>query len=376
MNSKTFTVPTDTPTDRPPPQPYTLWRPSQFAAFTPDPSACLLGAGYLELGLWTSFVGIGGLGKSRIVLWLCICQITGKPWCGIPTNGTPQRAVILSTENGLRRWKTDLGLMLAGLTESERATVEEHLLILALSPDEEGDLCLGSPDVPGRLKVTLGAANPGIVVFDPFADLQIGDENKAVDLIATLRALRAITRTACPTAAVVIIHHARTGAANVMQAGDNFSAGNFGRGSKALYSRVRCEIQLAPKDRDDANQLVLACGKANDSEKFQMRCVVFNPETFTYHVDENFDPEAWRADVAGERKTSTLSIADLVGAVHEKAPTPGDETTTAELVELFKDAKVSTRTLQRQLKAAVNAGYLRDGKKRGKWRLGSKPLPR
>ena len=355
--------------------PFTVWTPAQFAAYTPSPDDCLLGDGFIERGEWTSLVGVGGLGKTRLALNLAIAQMTGKAWCGIDTHGEPQKTIFLSSENGVRRWKGDLERIGGTFTGAETDTVEMNLRILALMPDDDGDLCLGNPETFTRLGVTLSTEKPGIVVFDPFADMIEGDENKAVDVIATLRALRSLTRKACPTAAILIIHHARTGASNVAQAGDNFSAGNFGRGSKALYSRVRCELQLAPRDRDNPNRLVLACGKSNNSVKFAPKGIDFDPVTFTYYVDDSFDVDAWRNDVSGQRKDSAVCVADVVEIVKEKCPVPGDETTTSDVFEVLKDSGSKMRTVQRVLGEAVHQGYLRKGKKRGKWKLGAKPLP-
>ncbi len=355
-------------------KPFPLWAPSQFLAYAPDPSACLLGAGYLERGEWTSLVGIGGLGKTRLALWLVVCQLTGREWCGLPTAGEPQRTIFLSGENGVRRWKTDLEKIFATLTEAEAARVEANLRVMALTADDDGDLCLGNPDTRARLIATLKERQAGIVVLDPFADLVDGDENKTPDVVMTLRHLRTITRSACPAAAVLIIHHARTGAANVAQAGDLYSAGNFGRGSKALYSRVRCELQLAPAARGDPNRLVLSCGKANNCEKFSTRGLVFDPETFTYDVDESFDFDAWRNDVAGKRTEPSVSVAEVVAVVRELAPVTGNETTSKAVHDALAHTGATLRTVQRRLGAALEAGYVREGKSRGKWKLGAKPL--
>lgn len=357
-------------------KPFTLWAPSQFIAHQPDPSACLLGTGYLELGQWTSLIGIGGLGKTRLALWLVVCQMLGRQWCGLPTNGTPQKAVIFSTENGLRRWKEDLSKINATLNDKERAIVEANLRILAMTDDEDGDLCLGNPISVQRLKLTLGDAAPGIVVFDPFADMMDGDENKTVDIVTTLTALRAITRASCPKAAILIIHHGRTGSQNVAQAGDNFNAGNFGRGAKALYSKVRCELQLAPEDRDNPNRLVLACGKSNDTVKFTPRCLVFDDQTFKYTVDPSFDIDAWRDDVSGKRKKSLLTMAEIVEFVQEKCPVQGSETDTKTVIENFEGSGAAERTIKNHIANAIDAGYLRRGNKRWIIKLGAKPLPR
>jgi hypothetical protein len=356
-------------------QPFTIWGPRQFLEFTPDPSANLLGDGFIERGEWTSLVGVGGLGKSRLALWLCVCQITGRDWCGLPTAGEPQRALFLSTENGCTRWKTDLEHMFSGLTDDEKVSVEANLRILALTPDEDGDLNLGNPTSVLRLISTLKAEHPGLVILDPFADMVAGDENKTTDIVETLRSLRTVHRTGAPEAAFLIIHHARTGAGNIAQAGDNFNAGNFGRGSKALYSRVRCELQLAPGDRDDPNRIVLACGKANNSEKFKPRCMVFDPESFGYNPDESFNPDEWRADVAGKRRNQTASIADIVAAVRESCRVAGDTIKTGAIIATVVDATgASPRTIKSRIGEAVKAGYLRKGDGLGLYQLGAKPL--
>lgn len=358
----------------PPAQPLTVWGPREFEAFTPDPADILLGDGIIERGQFTSLVGVGGIGKTRLALWLTVCQITGRDWCGIPTCGTPQTALILSTENGLRRWKGDLERMFRTLTEGARAAVYEHLRILALTPDEDGDLNLGNPTATERITATLRAIEPGLLVLDPFADLIAGDENKTADVVSSLATLRRVVRNGAPRAAVLVIHHSRTGAANIVQAGDNFSAGNFGRGSKALYSKVRAEIQLAPADRDDPSRLVLACGKANDAKKFATRGIIFDDDSFTYELDPSFDVEGWRADVDGKRRDTVVSIEDVVEAVRE-VYRPGEDVTAGAWVQpLHSETGESVRNLQRKAKEAVKLGYLARGKKRGTYRLGPKPL--
>jgi len=354
---------------------FTVWKPSQFLEYTPPADSVIVGDSILERGKWTSLVGIGGLGKTRWALFLAICQIVGRDCCDLGVSGRPLRWLILSTENGLRRWKSDLSTMFSTLSNSERAAVESHLRIMALTNDEDGDLNAGNPAAMAALAATLKTQAPDVIVFDPFAELIDGDENKTEDVVGTLRTLRQIVRKSAPTAAVLLIHHARTGAGNIVQAGDNYSAGNFGRGAKALYSAVRAELQLAPGDRDDPSRIVLACGKNSDGPKFTARGIVFDPETFTYSTDPTFDLDAWRADVTGQRTGKSCSIADAANAVRALAPAVGDEAKTKDIVEeMQKATDAGERTCKSRLREAVQQGYLLKVRGRpGFYRLGPKP---
>ena len=78
-----------------------VWPPSQILAYDIPPGQDLLGTGYVRKGELTTLLGMGGLGKTRLALWLAICQITGREWCGLPTGGEPQRWLLISNENSL-----------------------------------------------------------------------------------------------------------------------------------------------------------------------------------------------------------------------------------------------------------------------------------
>ena len=356
-------------------RPFTLWSPGQFANYVPDLSANLLGDGYLLRGEFTSFVGIGGLGKTRLTLWLAIRHITGQEWCGLATHGGPLRWLFLSTESGLRRWKGDLDSMFAVLTKGQQAEVERHLKILALTPDEDGNVNLGDRESVERLALTLQQEKPGVIVLDPFADTVDGDENLAVDVVRSLRVLRSQLRKNAPEAAAIIVHHSRTGNLNIAQAGDNYQGGNFGRGSKALFSRVRCELQLAPGDRKDPDRLVLCCGKANDCKRFEPRGITFDEKMFIYQADPQFDIEAWRSDVLGKRNDAIVSITDVVAVVGDLAAAgTAVEFPTSAIVQPLKDQTgASAKTVLRRLQDAVKGGYLKVGSKRGNWAPGPNP---
>ncbi|MDR2675988.1 MAG: AAA family ATPase [Opitutaceae bacterium] len=355
-------------------RPFTLWAPAEFLALPVDPNDFLLGAGIIQRGSTGSLVGVGGIGKTRLALWMVICMITGRKFLGLEVSRVPLRILFFSTENGCRRWKADLEKYRALIGENAWRLVEDHLRILALTPEEDGVLTFTDIKAVARLDATLGREKPDFVILDPFADIVLGDENKNSDVAETMRILNRLLHKNCPDAAGMVIHHARTGAANALQAGDNFNAGNFGRGGKALYSSVRSELQLVPADRDDATRMVLFCGKANDAPKFAPIGIIFDQETFEYRVDPDFDVEEWRANVSGERAVTSLTIRDVVEAVQELCPAPGDTVKTSEIRKKLNEVdEVSRATVTRRLTDAVNNGYLINPK-RGVYRLGSKPL--
>ena len=134
-------------------------------------------------------------------------------------------------------------------------------------------------------------------------------------------------------------------------------------------------MQLVPGDKDDGRLLVLACGKANNTEAFAPRGVVFDPETATYSLDPSFDFETWRNNVNGKRKDSTVTIADVVEAVRELAPQIGAETTRKAVIEQLEATGAAKRTIGERIKQGISMGYLRKGKMRWDIKLGSKPCP-
>src|SRR5262245_1333891 len=79
-------------------KPLTIWKPSQFLQYVEPANNHLVLPAYLSKGSITSMIGQGGLGKSRLALWLAVSQITGKPWCGLETGGDPQRWLFLGDE--------------------------------------------------------------------------------------------------------------------------------------------------------------------------------------------------------------------------------------------------------------------------------------
>ena len=224
-------------------------------------------------------MGHGGVGKSRLAVALAVAQITGKtPFCRLHVNGPARTWLFIGSENSAARWKTDLEKLTGSLSEEQRHLVENHLCVAATFEDEVGlqDISASS----GRIGSTIREVQPGAIVFDPWADLCPGDENKTDECRSGITQLRAIARRHAPHAAILLIAHARPGREAISTGTDAYAGGSFLRGNKALYNSCQSMLCLVPGDKEDSNRLVLICGKCNDGPRFEPRGVIFAPKDF------------------------------------------------------------------------------------------------
>jgi hypothetical protein len=344
--------------------PLTVWTPSKLLNYQCPPGQNLIEGGYLRKGEVTTIIGQGGLGKSRLSVWMAVCQITGRPWCGLPASGAPQVWLMVGNENSIARQQDDLTKILANFDDRERALIESHLRVHVLATFEDSLIGVSEPEAKARFRATLEAVKPGVVVIDPFANIVFGDENKTEDVRDTLKALVGVIHSVVPECAILLLHHARTGSFNISQS-VGYDAPNFGRGSKVLFAVCRCQINLAPGDAEDERKLVLSCGKSNNGPKFKTRGIIFDVETFEYRVDDDFDLEAWKDDVAGKRAKQSCTILDVVETVRL-----GVHRTKEIIDSVITSTGCSAPTVKRRLKDACEKGYLQSTVPRGSYTLG------
>lgn len=348
----------------PPTRLLTVWKPSELLEYLCPPGQNLIGDGYLRKRELTTLIGQGGLGKSRLAVWAACCQITGRDWCGHQTHGDPQVWLLVGNENSIARQQDDLRKILSRFDERETALIETHLRIHVLATFEDSLIGIADGDEKARFRATLELVKPGVIVIDPFANVVIGDENKTEDVRDTLKTLVALIHRVVPECAILLLHHARTGSLNIAQA-TGYDAPNFGRGGKILYAVSRCQINLAPGDAEDETRLVMACGKCNNGPKFKTRGLIFDPETFEYRVDPEFDLEAWKNDLAGKRSNQSCSILDVFETVRS-----GVHKTGAIIDSVVDATGCSAPTVKRRLKDACEKGYLQATAPRGSYTLG------
>ena len=310
----------------------------------------ILGEGYLIKGELTILLGPGGIGKSRLSLQMALCQITGREWCEIPMSDEPLRWLFIGNENSIYRLKNDLSIMLSQFSKKERELIDEYLAIQVPNTIEDSFLSLESQSAKGRIQLTLDKFGPQCVVFDPLISLQIGEESNTKDMKHTVETIMRIVESHNMDCAVLIVHHSRTGSENIKQGANLYDSGNYGRGSKVLFSACRCQINLMPGDKENQNKLVLACGKANNAPHFRTRGLEYDPSTGFYSVDESFDLNDWINDVDGKRGSKTATIKDIMEAIRAGNHKTMEIVAYVEKVTLAKD-----RTIRNRISDAIKA---------------------
>lgn len=343
---------------------YTVWSPAQFRAYQPPVDMNLVGGGYIRRRQLTTLIGPPGVGKSRVSLWLACLHITGREFFGLECKGEA-KWLFFGNENDPIRQKSDLEWFYRNMTEDEQKKVDQNLRLHAIQEADDGIITLADPEAFTKLVKTLKKESPDVVVFDPWANMIEGNENDNEEVRRTLRLLMRAINENCPDAAILVIHHARTGKATAIEAGNNYSGGSLGRGSKALVSAARCELALWPGDSDDSSKLVFTCEKANNVQKFEPKGLLF--ENGIYREDATFDLKAWRDDIEGKRSNKTLTIADVVQMVKDGLFRSGDIVSRCE-----EEFGVSRRTVHDRLKDAVDKEYLVKGSAHGTYVVGVK----
>ena len=192
--------------------------------------------------------------------------------------------------------------MSAGLSAEQLQALGNNIRLATLETPADPFISVSSPENLSRWRATLEDWPPDVLWVDPWGDLLAGDANQDEDTRNTLSSLRRIMRELCPSAALNILAHSRTGKGNIAQA-VGWDAANFGKGSKALYSAARSVWNLAPGDEEDNTMLLGFHAKSNDGPRENPIAIRLDPQTMTYQSVPDFDFDTWRQAV--NRKTGS-----------------------------------------------------------------------
>jgi hypothetical protein len=163
-------------------------------------------------GLWgDQAVGIVGgepkCCKSFLALDMAVAVAAGVPCLRRFRVGRPGRVLLFAAEDALPIVRARLeGIGRAagvGLADLDVQVITVPSLRLDLAADQE------------RLAATIAALRPALLILDPFVRLHRIDENASADVAPLLAYLRDLQRHY--QLAVVVVHHARKGAARVRE---------------------------------------------------------------------------------------------------------------------------------------------------------------
>jgi hypothetical protein len=155
---------------------------------------------------------------------------------------------------------------------------------------------------------------PTGVIYDVLRDFAVGDLNTDEGMTATLSVIGRLTGQGDPQRIPFVSHHALTGKSGAARA-TGFDRGSFGRNSKVLLGWTRAQINLAPYEGDNNEVLIVASGKANNSEEFKPFGIRLNLETKTYTRDDSVDLESWKERVGADSGKATATIGHVVKIV-------------------------------------------------------------
>ena len=294
--------------------------PTEILAMPRNPKANFFGDRLLGIGRSLVLAGIGGLGKSRLLLQLLFAFILERAWCGIETHHTRgQPWMLVQTQNSTDRLQDDLE-PLKKWAGNDWPLVEKNLLIHTLETDRDLMLHLSDPQNARDLESAIRDYNPIGVAFDPLNEIGIGDLSKDVDMMATCDLIGRTSRAGNPERAIVVLTHAITGLAGMKKA-FGFEAAGFGRNSKVLQMWTRAKINIIP-GTEDHSVLVLSCGKLNDGKMFSPFAVRF-PDSKIYEPEPNFDIEALREQIESGPKKRTAYNPKIVAEMDWPEPEGG-----------------------------------------------------
>lgn len=333
--------------------------PSQILAMEFAETDKYLPNGILAKGQPFAIVGPAGIGKSRLLLQLIVCLLTGRPFLGWPVKRHDEKWLIVQTENSNARLQNDLKAMAAWVGKKAFAHVERNLLLHTLQTQEDSFLSLTEEGNELAIDAAIYEHRPVGVVFDPFNAFGIGSLNTDAGMLQTCRKLYGLATALNPSTTPLILHHSLAGKAGMKKA-VGADAGSYAKGSKAFTQWIRGQLNVALAG-DGGTDLVIACGKNSNGPPFEPFGVMLNPKTMIYEVNPHFDLSEWQASIGitstvAVRKLNTAAVAALTG------PLPTSKNALGQLI-MAEYAVGKSRAYEVIVQAEVAGLIVRDGRK-------------
>ena len=263
-----------------------------------EPPEEIWGGLRLAPGQLMEVIGGSGLGKSRMMLNLAVNQVLGRDFAGLPTCRRPLKWLFYGNENGFYRFRNDLRQMLKFCNSEQRERLRGHIFLPTMARPKDVYVSFADEENRVKLKTTIRYRDADVVVLDPWGAVIDGDELDDGDVRKTIFEIMDIlaANVEKPTAGI-ILNHSRNGARELADAA-GFSAANYGKNSKAIFSVMRNVWNLRPAHiADQITKIELIHAKSSDFAAYEPRAVDFDPRTFTYDLDPAFDHVAWQYEL-------------------------------------------------------------------------------
>jgi hypothetical protein len=334
--------------------------PSQIRAMEFPAANKYLPSGIFAKGQPFGIVGPAAVGKSRLLLQLAVCVITGRPFLGWPVEKHDVKWLIVQTENGSARLQHDLNAMAAFVGEKAFRDMDRNIRLHTLETEHDSFLSLDDSNNAILIEGAIYEHKPDIVVFDPLNAFSAGNLNTDAGMLQTCRGLHRLATLRNPDTTVVILHHSLAGKAGMRKA-VGLDAGGYGKGSKAFVQWTRGQLNIAPGSDKGGMDLVIACGKNSNGPWFEPFGAMFDPVTGVYEVNPHFDLESWKASVGiaplpPQRKLNAAAVAELAG------PLPISKGELAERI-MIEYAVAKTRAYEVINQAEAAKTIVRDARK-------------
>ena len=282
-----------------------------------SPPTIKIGDGLFAKKQAMSLLGPGGVGKSRLTTQFAISTCLGRSFLGLPVSCDGLKWLIIQAENSNRRLQADLNKHLTVFTSGDKARIKECLHFHTLEHERDDRLRLSDGKNAQAIARTISQYRPDVVVFDPLNAFGKGNLNTDDGMESTVAELTRICRIENPDTAIVIVHHTLTGKEGFKKAVGP-DRGSYGRGSKALNSKMRGQINIAPGDPDDTRKIMIACGKNSNGMEFEPFGAILNIDTMLYDPDPTFSLALWKQLMCGAAEAKhRLTSADVAEFVRD-----------------------------------------------------------
>lgn len=255
----------------------------------------------------TLLSGDGGVGKTTLMMQLCMSAASNTPFLGKPVRPSP--ALFVSAEDEIE----ELHFRIHQIAGPNRQGGLNHFHMVSLSDCDHTALVEAvKPKAPltrtpvfTQIEAMVRELGAGLLVLDPAADLFGGDEIDRRQVQTFIRMLRKLARDADCT--VVLCAHPSVDA---MKTGRGFS------GSTAWNNSVRSRLYFTKSDEDE-DMRILELAKSNRSKigmKFKMQWIsgrfVIEDKLTALH---NYRPEEVFLKLLRKRNDQGRPVSDKSG---------------------------------------------------------------